>query len=428
MRFKPSFFKNCLGRFGQSKATRKIQAEEALTQLNRILASSQFKNSKQQRSLLEAIVRRSLSGQVEYLKELVLAQEVLRRPDYDPQRDTLVRVEVASIRRKLGDYYKTAGSKDPLRIEIPSGHYAAAFSRIVNAQTRLGDRGVIVLIACGVALLSVASALLALRRRSTDRELPSVPEQITFDTGWTSLPAISKDGSAMVYSSDRTGRGDSDIWIEKRGGPARRLTTSRANDTTPDISFDGKKVVFRSTRSGDGIFLIDSAAQDDDARLVGRGYSPRFSPDGRSIAFAASGEAMGHILTISDSGGGGKRLDYGILEARYPVWSPDGTKVVFAARAEEAGPFDLWIASVNSVPGSHPVALGVAQRIVSVEGPRSPIVEGPQDWKGNQILFTAKLHETSFLYEAILDSSGGMRRGSGDPRASRRGWRASCFY
>src|SRR4051794_7696864 len=90
-------------------------------QLNKLLASEFFSPSARHQLLLRAIVNQSLAGRTEALKEIVLGKDVLGRPDYDPQRHTLVRVEVNAVRRKLAEYYAEADAEDCVQIDIPVG-------------------------------------------------------------------------------------------------------------------------------------------------------------------------------------------------------------------------------------------------------------------------------------------------------------------
>jgi serine/threonine-protein kinase len=73
-------------------------------------------------------VEQSLEDRPEALKESVIATEVFdRAPDYDPQIDSVVRVEVGRLRARLAEYYDKTGADAPLRIEIPRGAYRPVF-------------------------------------------------------------------------------------------------------------------------------------------------------------------------------------------------------------------------------------------------------------------------------------------------------------
>src|SRR5512143_1477926 len=64
-------------------------------------------------------------------------------------------------------------------------------------------------------------------------------------------PVLSPDGKTAAYTVSvydaETDRLNPDIWISPvAGGPARRLTTSKASDTSPAWSPDGRRIAFVS--------------------------------------------------------------------------------------------------------------------------------------------------------------------------------------
>jgi len=105
-------------------------SREALVrvQLERILASPGFQGASRRTRLLRYLVGEVLAGRGDSLKELVIATEVFERaPGYDPQVDSLVRVEMGRLRSRLQEYYGQAGAGEPVRIEIPKGGYRPVF-------------------------------------------------------------------------------------------------------------------------------------------------------------------------------------------------------------------------------------------------------------------------------------------------------------
>jgi hypothetical protein len=106
-------------------------AEERTTvhlQLERILASSVFRNSKRYASVLKYIVERTLEGTCDQLKERTIGIEVFgRAPDYDTSTDHAVRSAAAEIRKRLAQYYQEEANSGELRIEILSGSYVPQF-------------------------------------------------------------------------------------------------------------------------------------------------------------------------------------------------------------------------------------------------------------------------------------------------------------
>src|SRR5688500_3591408 len=106
----------------------KVQTEVVQHQLRRILDSRTFARAGRQARFLDYVVGKTSDGLAGELKEYVIAREVFERPDsYDPQIDSVVRVEASKLRTRLQKYYETEGSSDPIRIEIPKGGYAAVF-------------------------------------------------------------------------------------------------------------------------------------------------------------------------------------------------------------------------------------------------------------------------------------------------------------
>lgn len=102
-----------------------------------VLASRQFRTSKQCRDMLRYIVEQSLRHDQESLRERVIGIEVFgRSPDYDTSEDPVVRVRASDIRKRLAQYYQATKSLDiAVRIEIPLGCYRADFEAAYPPDT-----------------------------------------------------------------------------------------------------------------------------------------------------------------------------------------------------------------------------------------------------------------------------------------------------
>jgi TolB-like protein/Tfp pilus assembly protein PilF len=106
-----------------------FRAAEVRRQLDRILADSAFSGASRRSRLLRYLVEQALEDRPEGLKESVIATEVFERaPGYDPQIDSVVRVEVGRLRDRLAEYYVRAGPEEPVHIEIPRGGYRPMFA------------------------------------------------------------------------------------------------------------------------------------------------------------------------------------------------------------------------------------------------------------------------------------------------------------
>lgn len=97
-------------------------------QLERLLASSLFRNSKRYPALLRFTVERALEGESHHLKERTLGIQVFgREPDYDTNQDPVVRATAVEIRKRIAQYYAESGASNEIRIDFPLGSYAPEF-------------------------------------------------------------------------------------------------------------------------------------------------------------------------------------------------------------------------------------------------------------------------------------------------------------
>lgn len=109
--------------------TSSFTREMVLTQLARIAGSRQFCNAPRLSRFLAYVVEETVAGRADRLKGYTIGVEVFDRPeDFDPQTDTIVRVQARAMRQKLDQYYAQEGRGDPLLITIAKGSYTAAFS------------------------------------------------------------------------------------------------------------------------------------------------------------------------------------------------------------------------------------------------------------------------------------------------------------
>lgn len=113
-----------MGRGEQAVSTDAVRAE-----LARILASPRFDASERNRHFLAHVVEEALGGRTDRIKAYTIATEVFGRdPKFDPQLDSIVRIEAGRLRRSLERYYLTDGRSTRLRIDIPRGGYVPVFA------------------------------------------------------------------------------------------------------------------------------------------------------------------------------------------------------------------------------------------------------------------------------------------------------------
>ncbi len=112
----------------ESSPATAAQQEAVRAQMDEMLRSTHFRNSRRYPTLLRYIVEEALEGRGAQLKERVLGVEVFgRSPDYDTASDPIVRVTVAEIRKRIAQYYHEDAHAFELRIELKPGSYIPEF-------------------------------------------------------------------------------------------------------------------------------------------------------------------------------------------------------------------------------------------------------------------------------------------------------------
>ncbi len=120
--------------------------------------------------------------------------------------------------------------------------------------------------------------------------------------------------SALVYSSTRVSAFNTELFR----APAKRLTFTRGSegvlgdDSMPDFSPDGRRIVFTSNRDQQAEIYVMNANGSGQKRLTRRAgddWAPDFSPDGKRIAFT---QLPGTIWTMNADGTALKKLTSGV--------------------------------------------------------------------------------------------------------------------
>jgi len=141
-------------------------------------------------------------------------------------------------------------------------------------------------------------------------------------------PFISPDGTQVAYSYQ------GDIWVaSSAGGESRRLTVSIAFDRSPRWSPDGRWIAFCSNRDGNYDLYVVPSSGGEVRRLTwndANDYPGDWSPDGQSILFTTYRHFPGSQMMEIDVETGAERLVlWDSASVRYPRYSPDGKLIAF---------------------------------------------------------------------------------------------------
>lgn len=117
-----------------------VQSDVVKLLLERIIDSRQFCNSPRLSRFLSYVVEETLEGRMDRLKGYTIGLEVFDKPDdFDPQTDTIVRVQARALRRKLDQYYAQDGAQDPVRISIAKGSYEPKFEQFWDVKPQIKE-------------------------------------------------------------------------------------------------------------------------------------------------------------------------------------------------------------------------------------------------------------------------------------------------
>jgi Tol biopolymer transport system component/DNA-binding winged helix-turn-helix (wHTH) protein len=160
-------------------------------------------------------------------------------------------------------------------------------------------------------------------------------------------PAFSRDGSRLAW---RQNTSDEDIFrLALKSGsenvpPVASLIVSTALEASPRYSPDGKRIAFVSNRSGSDEIWVCGSDGENPIRLTSfRGPlagSPSWSPDGKQIVFDCRPEGNADIYVVSAEGGQPRRLTADPAEDIVPSWSRDGRWIYFTSN--RSGRLQIW--------------------------------------------------------------------------------------
>ncbi len=179
--------------------------------------------------------------------------------------------------------------------------------------------------------------------------------------------AWTPDGSALVYSMQGS------LWRQRLGAEvAEQLTDGPGYDYQPDVSRDGRWVAYASYRNDAVELGLLELGTGRSRVLLANGavnLEPRFSPDGRRMAFVSTAyQGRWHIFTADFNDGELRNVtrlteDVDSRLPRYyysvwdhylsPTWSPDGRELILVSNAGRIwGTGGFW--RMEARPGARP--------------------------------------------------------------------------
>ena len=173
--------------------------------------------------------------------------------------------------------------------------------------------------------------------------IPDVSQQV----GIGPTPVTGSHGKLAYTETDH----DVDLyWLEVATGTERQLTSHRGGVWNARVSPNGRKLAYRSNRTGNNeIWLLDLATNEEMA-LTNHPASdrlPDWSPDGREILFVSNREGASQLWAMSPEGGALRRISEQSVSVSVqqfegsPSWSPDGAVIGYLAPTDRGTAF--WV-------------------------------------------------------------------------------------
>jgi tricorn protease len=166
--------------------------------------------------------------------------------------------------------------------------------------------------------------------------LPSVASA-EIDARMFRYPAISQDQIAFVYAGD--------IWLApKKGGTAVRLSSPLGEESFPRFSPDGKRIAYSANYDGNVDVYVVSATGGEPVRLTYHPMADRvlgWTPDGTRVLFASGRESgrqrYSQFYTVGLDGGLPEKLP--VPYGEFGTYSPDGKQFAYMPMSQD---FRTW--------------------------------------------------------------------------------------
>lgn len=191
---------------------------------------------------------------------------------------------------------------------------------------------------------------------------------------------VSDDQIAFVYGGD--------VWlVDKGGGTAHQLTTSKGEESWPKFSPDGSHIAYSASYDGNEDVYVIPTQGGVPTRVTYQSHGDRmveWHPDGEHLLFASARKSgrtrYNQFYKVSIEGGLPERLPvpYGELAS----YSPDGNHLVYVTKITENYPFKRYRGGLASDLITFDLRNNSSERIT-----QNPAIDGKPAWVDDTIYF-----------------------------------------
>ena len=264
--------------------------------------------------------------------------------------------------------------------------------------------------------------------------LAQVPIHVS-EGSWIDLD-VSPDGRTIAFSLL------GDIYtMPINGGTPRRIAEGLAYEVQPRFSPDGRRIAFTSDRGGgDNIWVMNADGSDkrqvtkEDFRLL---YQPSWSPDGQFIAAkkhfsTARSLGTGEIWLYHVSGGTGQVVvkrpsEQAQKELGEPAFSPDGKRIYYTRNVSPGAIFEYAQDSNTALFAVESVTLATGEITTEISAPGGAVRPTPSP-DGKSLAFLRREQNSSALFVRDIATGRETRLVSGLDRDMQETWAVTGVY
>lgn len=190
------------------------------------------------------------------------------------------------------------------------------------------------------------------------------PSQLTMSEHNNLVLDVSSDGKKILCGSTKE---ESDIWgVNIADSKEYTVVSDKDSELWADVSSDGKTLAYQSIKNlsqgnklfSGNIFTKTLGTNESSVVVAENGGLPKWSPDGKTIAYVKSVVDKRQIETVQTLGGEKKQLTTnGIMPISYSVlpynltqtndfsWSPDSSRIAYISA--KSGQRNIWLVNAD---------------------------------------------------------------------------------